>query len=180
MITQLDIYIDEVLNPKLLIIKDTSWYNPDIVPSNGVIDVKNPIDNKIYSIPVGKDFLFTVNSNTLNITNVSDFKQLKELPDGIWTVKYSICPNQELFVEYSFLRNTKQTIKWMNLYCKLDLEKCNKKNYQEELKSLRDIKDLIDAAKYKADCGKYEQSLELYDRANQLLDSFSGKCKCLK
>ena len=37
MISQLDIYIESILNPKILIVKDASWYNPDINPTNGKI-----------------------------------------------------------------------------------------------------------------------------------------------
>lgn len=178
MITQLDFYIEELLNSKLLIVQDCSWYNPEILVTNGKLDIKFPGSDLFFTVSVGKDFKYVINSNTLNITNVLDFKSLKDLPDGIWTIKYSICPNEELFVEYTFLRNTKQLIKWQNLYCNLKLEKCNKKDYEKELQNIRKIKDLIDAAKYLADCGKYEKAMELYNEANYLLDKQENNCNC--
>lgn len=178
MISQLDIYIESILNPKILIVKDASWYNPDINPTNGKLDLQYPGSNQYFSIPVGKNFTFIINSNTLNITNVTNSSNLAELPDGIWTIRYSICPNDELFVEYTFLRNVKQLIKWHNLYCSLQIDKCAKRKYLEELQKLREIKDIIDAAKYMADCGKYEKSIELYNYADSLLDKFSSNCNC--
>lgn len=178
MISQLDIKVEELLNSKILIVKDASWYNPEIAVTNARIDLQYPGSTDYFSIPVGKNFNYVINSNTLNITNVTHSDNLSELPDGIWTIKYSICPNDELFVEYTFLRNTKQLIKWHNLYCSIQIDRCVKKKYFEELKKIREIKDIIDAAKYLADCGKYEKSIELYDYADLLMDEFSSNCNC--
>ena len=60
----------------------------------------------------------------------------------------------------------------------MQIDRCAKKKYLEELKKLREIKDIIDAAKYLADCGKYEKSIELYDYADTLLSEFSSNCNC--
>jgi len=178
MISQLDIYLEDILNPKILVVKDASFYNKDITPTNGKLDLQYPGSEQYFSIPVGKNFSFVINSNTLNITNTKKSDNLSELPDGIWTIKYSICPNDKLFVEYTFLRNIKQLIKWNNLYCSLQIDKCAKKKYLEELQKLREIRDIIDAAKYMADCGKYEKSLELYNYADSLINEFSSNCNC--
>ena len=128
MISQLDIKVEELLNSKILIVKDASWYNPEIAVTNARIDLQYPGSTDYFSIPVGKNFNYVINSNTLNITNVTHSDNLSELPDGIWTIKYSICPNDELFVEYTFLRNTKQLIKWHNLYCSIQIDRCAKKS----------------------------------------------------
>jgi len=179
MISQLDIYIEKILNPKLLIVKDASWYNPDIAVTNAKLDLQYPNSLDYVNIPVGKNFTYVINSNTIGLTNVTRTDALSELPDGLWTIKYSICPNDELFVEYTFLRNVKQLIKFHNLYCQIEIEKCNKKNYLEDLKTIRSIKDIIDAAQYMADdCGKYEKAIELYDYADGLLSEFTKDCKC--
>lgn len=178
MITQLDIYIEDTLNPKSLIIKDCSWYNPDINPTNGVIDIKYPTSNKYISIPTGINFTKIINSNTLQITNVNKFENLSDLLDGIWYAKYSICPNNELFVEYTFLRNTKQLIKFYNLYCSLQSEKCSRKNFKEDLKKINEIKDMIDASKYLAECGKYKKSIDLYNEIDELLNDVEENCNC--
>jgi len=176
--TELDIYIEDVLNPKIQIIKDSSYYNPDLAVTNAKLDLQYPNSDKYVSIPVGKNFSYILNSNTIGLTDVKYSENLSDLPDGIYTIKYSICPNKELYVEYSFLRNTKQVIKFNNLYCSVSVDKCSRKNYSEDLLKLRNIKDLIDASKYLADCGKYERSIELYDYVNELLSEFSSDCNC--
>lgn len=178
MISQLDIYVDKVLNPKILVVKDASWYNPDVPVTNAVLDLQYPGSTQYVHIPVGRGFSYIINSNTLGITNTTQSSNLTELPDGLYTIRYSICPNDELFVEYTFLRNVKQLIQYNNLYCALEIERCNKKHYTEELAKLRSIKDLIDAAEYQADCGKYDQSINLYNYAQGQLDEFTKGCNC--
>jgi len=181
MISQLDIYIEKILNPKLLIVKDASWYNPDIAVTNAKLDLQYPNSLDYVNIPVGKNFTYVINSNTIGLTNVTRTDALSELPDGLWTIKYSICPNDELYVEYTFLRNIKQLIKYHNLFCQIEIDKCNKKHYLEDLKTIRSIKDIIDAAQYLADdCGKYEKAIELYNYADSLLNEFTKDCKCGK
>lgn len=181
MISQLDIYIEKILNPKLLIVKDASWYNPDVAVTNAKLDLQYPNSTSYVNIPVGKNFTYMINSNTIGLTNVSRSDALAELPDGIWTIKYSICPNEELFVEYTFLRNVKQLIRYHNLFCQIEIERCNRKQYSEDLETIRGIKDIIDAAEYLAnDCGKYEKAIELYDYADGLLNEFTKDCKCGK
>lgn len=181
MISQLDIYIEKILNPKLLIVKDASYYNSDVAVTNAKLDLQYPNSNEYVNIPVGKNFSYIINSNTIGLTNVTNSEALSDLPDGLWTIKYSICPNDELYVEYTFLRNVKQLIKYHNLFCQIEVDRCNKKQYLEDLKKIREIKDLIDAAQYLAnDCGKYEKSIELYDYADSLLNEFTNDCKCGK
>ena len=181
MISQLDIYIEKILNPKLLIVKDASYYNPDVAVTNAKLDLQYPNSNEYVNIPVGKNFSYIINSNTIGLTNVNNSDVLSDLPDGLWTIKYSICPNDELYVEYTFLRNIKQLIKYHNLFCQIEIDKCNKKQYLEDLKKIREIKDLIDAAQYLADdCGKYEKSIELYNEAEEMLNEFTNDCKCGK
>jgi len=181
MISQLDIYIEKILNTKILVVKDCSFYNPEIVVTKAKLDLQYPNSSNYVNIPVGKNFSYIINSNTIGLTNVTNSDALSDLPDGIWTIKYSICPNDELYVEYTFLRNIKQLIKYHNLFCQIEIDKCNKKQYLEDLKKIREIKDLIDAAQYLADdCGKYEKSIELYNEAEEMLNEFTNDCKCGK
>lgn len=179
MVSQIDINIEEVLNPKVLIVNDVSFYNPDVEVSNSFMEIRFPGSVKYVHIPVAKEFRYIINSNTLGITNVTHSELLAELPDGLYVINYSICPNAELFVEYKFLRNTQQLVKWHNAYCSLELEKCNRKQYAEELEKLREIKEYILAAKMLAECNRYTDAINLYNATEEMLNAFEGKCKCL-
>ena len=179
MISQIDINIEDVPNPKVLIVDDVSFYNPEIDVTNSYLEVQYPGSKKYVHIPVAPGFRYTINSNILGITSVVKSELLAPLPDGLWTINYSICPNSELFVEYKFLRNVKQLNKISDAYCALELEKCARKEYKEELEKLREIEDYAKAAKYLADsCNRYNDSIKLYNFADELLNKFSGNCNC--
>lgn len=179
MISQLDIYVDtQLLNPKILVVKDASFYNPDIEVSGGFIEIQYPGSNNYVSFDVLSGFTEILNSNTLGITNVNSASNLADLPDGIYTIKYAICPYDELFVELTFLRNTLQLIDYVNAYCKLDLNKCSVKDYDKALSELQQIYALIKAAEYSAYCCKYEQAITLYNKADSLLEKLGGDCNC--
>ena len=90
MISQLDIYIEKILNPKILVVKDCSFYNPEIVVTKAKLDLQYPNSSNYVNIPVGKNFSYIINSNTIGLTNVTNSDALSDLPDGIWTINYSI------------------------------------------------------------------------------------------
>ena len=175
MISQLDIYIDkQFLNPKLLVIKDGSYYNPDIEVTNAYLEILPPGFHENILLEVEPNFLEIIDSNILELTTPCKDKSLSELSDGLWTIRYSICPNDKLYVEYTFLRNVKQLIEFRKLYC--ELESCPSNELEEKLKKLKIIESYIKGAEYKAECGQYNQSLELYDYANTLIKG--GNCDC--
>ena len=72
--------------------------------------------------------IFTLINSQFNWINKQTIQMLlADLPtDGLWTIKYSICPNAELYVEYTFLRNVKQLIKYHSLFCQIEIDRCNK------------------------------------------------------
>jgi hypothetical protein len=174
--TQLDIYVDEeLLNPNILILKDISYYNPEIEVSGGLLDILIPGSDSYLTYEVPSGFFEIINSNTLEITNDCS-SNLAELPDGIWTIKYSV--EGGYFVEYSFLRNTQQKIKYANSFCSLDINKCSHREYKAKFDDLKEINNLINAAKYLAYCCKYDRATKLYNIANELLDNLFDNCNC--
>lgn len=180
MISQLDIYVDkDLLNPKILTVRDTSYYEEDYEVTGGLLEISYPGSNVIVEIDdVLSGFFQIINSNTLGITNAQTSSNLADLPDGIWTLRYSIDPNDELFVEYTFLRNTLQMVDYVNAYCKLDIRLCEEKHYKEKLEKLKDIYNLIKAAEYYVDCCRNSDAIKVYNKASQLLEEFHDDCHC--
>jgi hypothetical protein len=175
--TQLDIYVDEeLLNPKILILRDISYYGiEDEEVSGGTLDIQYPGTNSFMSYDIPSGFFEIVNSNVLEITNECS-RNLAELPDGIWTIKYSIEGGK--FVEYSFLRNVQQRIKYANTFCSLNTNKCSYREYKDKFDDLKEINNFITAAKYLAYCCKYDKAIQLYEVANELLENFYDDCNC--
>lgn len=101
------------------------------------------------------------------------------LPDGLYKIRYSVSPNDKVFVEYHHLR----TANIMNMYyyeiCKVQLEPCEPGPEQhQKLHDLRYIKMYIDAAKAKTEyCHAPKQGVDMLAYAEKLLRSYmTGAC----
>src|SRR5688572_19115909 len=103
MVSRLNFDIIDTHDFKTLGVLDTSWYNPDIKIETPTIEILPPG----YTFAASPFFMIgalnVYNSNGLGITKASCEEELVQLPDGIWKVKYSICPNDKLFIEKFFL-----------------------------------------------------------------------------
>jgi hypothetical protein len=105
----------------------------------------------------------------------SDFNAL---PDGIYPIKYSVSPHDEVYVEYNHLRTTKAMIKLRKAYCDLDLI-CEPDTKKAKLEKLRLIQDYLTAAKaHVEDCREATKGYNLYCEAMKLLEKYNCKnCK---
>lgn len=101
------------------------------------------------------------------------------LPDGVYIIKYSVSPNDQVFVEYNHLRMTKALNCYFEALCELDLGNCepDSETYKK-LMELNKIKGYLDAAKAKVEiCHNPGQGMEIYNYAVKLLSKF-GCSKC--
>src|SRR5688572_32383763 len=104
MISRLNFDIIDTHDFKTIGIVDTSWYNPNLAIEDVTIEILPPgyvVAASPFFMPNGLNIF---NSNGVGITKASCEEELVNLPDGIWKVKYSICPNDKLFVERFFLK----------------------------------------------------------------------------
>lgn len=158
---------------KVLKLIDASSYNPQIPVSNGVLEVTPPGFNCPVDFTVSKDFSITLNSSTLQIAPAITQEDLIDLPDGVYAYKYSIQPNDQLFVEYKALRNCQLLQKYYYEVCTLfsEREKITRKEWDERRRRLVWIKELLDASKWKVEeCGEVEAGIEMYNEAQRQLD----------
>lgn len=165
---------------KTLKLIDASSYNPDIVTSNAILEVTPPGFSRPVVFPVQAGFSITLNSSTLNILPAVTLDQLIDLPDGIYYYKYSIQPNNQIFVEYSVLRMCQLSQKFYHAVCQLfsEREKITRREFEEKRRNLTWIKELMDAAKYQVEeCGHENSAIEMYNEANRLLDR-KNNCYC--
>ena len=100
------------------------------------------------------------------------------LPDGLYTVKYSINPSLNLSVEKTILRIEQFKCKYYNVFLATDLEcQCSKEKLMEKKKGLQKAKLFIEGAVAGANNGDYLNSFKLYQKATSILDSISD-CNC--
>jgi len=167
-------------NPNTLILKDTSYYNPDSKYENGVIEIITPGNTIPVAFKVRGEFLSIYNSANLRIVPAKRQIDLVSLPDGIYLITYSIKPNNITGVQYSIMRTTSLYGEYMEQVCRLFSNKCEipKKEFADRQRKLSWIKVLIDTSKWMVEeKDKEEEGLSLYNEAKDLLKEIRN-CEC--
>ena len=170
--------IPETANPYVLRIVDVSTYAAGLSVDCGRLDITMPG----FSSPVYLENVVPGSANNLSATELG-LVQLGDtapvaLQDGVYTIKYSVSPNEYVNVEYFHLRNTNQVNKYLEILCKIRLQPCEPDAEMEaNLHKLRLIKLYIDAAKAQVEsCHAIKQGMEMYEYANKLLRNFYDTC----
>ncbi len=122
------------------------------------------------------EFSLNLTACQLKVQSAGCGSTFNSLPDGVYIVKYSVSPNDLVYVEYNHLRITKSLIKIKNLYCELDMGACEPtQQVKNKLEELREIQDFLMAAKAKVEsCRESSKGIELYKYATAKL----AKLKC--
>jgi hypothetical protein len=165
------------MNPCILSINDTSIY-ADIVPVTcETLNVTVPGFSYSNQIDVTAEFTEILTACDLQLQTVNCGETYVNLPDGIYIIKYSVSPNELVYVEYNHLRITQALVRWNKAMCNLDLAACEPTaKVQERLERLRIIRMYLDAAKAKVEfCQEPQKGMTLYNYAIKLLNKFDCK-----
>lgn len=176
---QLSLEIPDTNNVKIFRVADTSIYTEALQVKCGVLHITSPGFTTPVEIEVLPNFNLVLNACTLGIVNTGCDADSPALPDGIFHVRYSVSPNDKVYVEYNFLRVTQTLNIYNNELCKLELAACEPTaEIRARLDELRLIKAYVDAAKVKVeDCNDPSKGMELLLYAKRRLDKYIGGCK---
>lgn len=179
MISKLALQFYEDYNSTTLTIIDRSIYNEDITVGCERLLITLPGFVHPITVPISTGFNEAFTAYDLKLTNRNN-SNLMKLPDGLYIINYSICPNDEVYVEYNYLRQTETYKKYFKKLCSLQLLGCEeKKSTAEIIKKLQTIDMYLQAAKaYVEECGAPVRGLELHAYANKLLDKLNIDCNC--
>lgn len=170
----------DTLNTCILRIVDTSVYNDQIPVSCPLLQVTLPG----FNIPVNFDqsqidpgFSLNLTACDLDLQTTGCGTKYQDLPDGIYILKYSVSPNDLVYVEYNHLRITKALIKIQKIYCDLDLAACDPpESVKAKLDQLRLAESYLKAAKAMVEyCLQPKKGMELYRYSIKLLDKITCK-----
>ena len=156
-------------------ITDSSLYNSALPVTCGILEVTPPGKCASVFFEPLPGFHLILNASLLKIQLATNYQSLGALPDGVYYIKYSINPNDKLFVEYYYLHDQKQYNTYIQAACSLFHSKCDmtKKEYSEKVKELGTIKTLIDSTRYLAmNCNDPEGAKELYAEVSEQLKKF--------
>jgi len=121
-----------------------------------------------------------LNSNSLKYTKVREANQLQDLPDGWYTIKMSICPYDQFWVEKDYYRVCKLQCKWYQALLKLDLNKCDNCYANAYSEKLRQAWFYLQGITANAENNDLQACQDLYKVTNNILDNLLYCTDCGK
>lgn len=173
----LDIFVVPTFNTYLLGVADASTYptTPPVVTSP-TLTVTAPGFDPV-SIPFAVLSLNVLNSENLGITAVG--ADTLPLPDGVYTITYSIAPATTNFVTKKIMRVDQLQEKFDKAFMKLDIMECDGAIKKQQKVTLDSIYYFIQGAIAAANNCAVSEANKLYTQANNMLNSFNNaNCGC--
>lgn len=177
---KLSLEAPDTMNPCILRLVDTSVYDSIIPIDCPILEITapgfvHPVQFTTPDITPGFIKNFTACDLELQTTNCGT--EFNDIPDGIYVIKYSVSPNDVVYVEYNHLRITKALTCYQSIMCDIDVAACDPTTeIKKKLDSLALIKSYLYAAKAKVEtCHEPQKGMELYSYAMKLLGKFECK-----
>lgn len=171
----------DVMNDCVLRIVDTSVYSTIVPVDCPILEITLP--GFKYSIQFGETttpaiapgFMLNLTACDLELQFDNCGSEFSAFQDGIYVIKYSVAPNDEVYVEYNHLRITQALLKYEKILCDIDVAACEPtKEIAKKLEELRKIKMYLEAAKAKVEtCHEPKKGMQLYTYAMKLLGKFT-------
>ena len=173
----LSLEVPTVLNTCIISVLDTSIYSELIPVTCPTLNVTVPgfkFSTQLTIIP-GENKILTACDLQLQTQNCATV--LSDLPDGIYVFKYSVSPNDLVFVEYNHLRISKALNTYNSILCNLDLAACEPSaTIKQKLEKLKMARMYLDAAKAKVEfCHEPGNGMSLYNYAIKLMKKIECK-----
>lgn len=171
------------MNKCILRVVDTSVYNP----LSPVVCPRLLITLPGFNVPVSFNdtqiapgFMLNLTACDLELQTKGCGTTFNDLPDGIYIIKYSVSPNDLVYVEYNHLRITNALWVIQCILCFLDLGTCDPPTaVRDKLNQLNLIRIYLDAAVAQVEfCHHPAKGMELYRYAVRLLNKLACNTNC--
>ena len=173
----LDILVIPTYNSQTLGVADASTYptDPPVVTAPSIEIVVPSFGSIVLPFNVNDFNIFT--SASLGITQVGD--PLLPLPDGVYTLTYSVAPAYENFVTKTIIRVDQLQEKFDNAFMKLDMMECDRAIKTQAKVDLNSIYFFIQGAIAAANNCAVDTANKLYAQADKMLNNFiKNGCNC--
>jgi hypothetical protein len=178
----LGLYIPESNDCTTQKVIDASTYIESFPVENGLLEVTPPGYDCPVIISVIKNFNTVLTVSNLGISQGNSNSIGITLPDGIYHYKYSVDPNDDIYVEYDVMRTCKLSAKYREAIRQLFKKRVSlgKTIFSENLKQLSYIDQLIRTSQYMVQDGVGDKraAVELYNEANSLLGDYNNCTTC--
>lgn len=178
---QLALDIPDTLNESVFRVIDASIYSPDVPTECPKLEITLP-GFTLPAVITDIEPLFSVNLDAcqLGIQIHNCGIQFNTLPDGVYIVRYSLSPNDKLYVEYNHLRITCALNKINKILCCLDLKDCEPvEPTKSQIRELQDLWMMLKGAKSNVEyCHHPKKGMAMYKYIMGRLDKLSCACGC--
>ncbi len=178
----LDFEILDSDNVKLLTFIDGSEYIEEH-PEKPVLEILLPGFNQSFLVNITANKVNILNANSIGITKTfsTSYTCLADLPDGVWTLTYRICPYDKVFTKKHILRTAQLKTKLKEVYKALENTDCSLKEDRKIKNKLVDIFIFLETGKaYAEECNSAKASnyYQIADKfTNDLLKELTNKCR---
>lgn len=170
----LDIIVMPTYSPYTLAVGDYSQYPVGYAPSSPTIEITAPGYNKQAVSFVPKN-LNLFNSTNMGITCEGQPESL--LPDGLYTLKYTVAPAFTYFVTKTILRVDNIMERFDTAFMKLDITECDQAIKREQKIQLDTINYFIQCAIAAGNKCANKKAIQLYNQASKMLEKFNNQCQ---
>lgn len=173
---KLALEIPDTLNTKILRIEDYSDYSENVPIECQKLEVTCPgFFEPVVITDLEPGFIVNLTACKLGLQLYDcDINQLS-IPDGVYSVRYSLSPSSQVNVEYKYLKASSLLQKYREILCSIPLDGTQPdEDTEAQLKLLNEIKTYIEAAKIKVEtCHDVNKGMNLYNYAKTLLGKFN-------
>ena len=176
----LSLEVPTVMNPCILKIFDTSVYFTLIPVTCPTLNITVPGFGYSVQLDTTANFVDTITACDLQLQTTDCGTINVDIPDGVYIIKYSVSPNETVFVEYNHMRITQALNKYYNVLCDVDAAACDPPfKIKQRLEELRLIFMYLQASKGKVEfCHEPQKGMSLYNYAMKLLNKMTcTNCK---
>jgi hypothetical protein len=175
------LYLDfpENVNPGILRIEDSSIYDSSIPVNCPTLEITPPgYTSPTVLTQMPQQFRFFLNACNLGIVTTGCDSFAPTVPDGIYNIRYSVSPNDKVYVEYKLLRIVGIMSKWYKVLCWINNTPCNPQN--DQLILLRELQlihnQILTAKHLTEDLHDFEASMEMLQFAQKKLSELARGC----
>lgn len=166
------------LDSKTMLFLDTSDYKEE--PERPLLEVTLPGHTRYTLVNIIHNKVNVLNSNLTGYSKLLNVSHLVDLPDGVWTLKYKICPYDKIYVQKYHLRTNHLDCKMRQIHQFIQHSDCVIADDEKIKKEVVDLMLLIETGKAEAEEGNAKRAGDLYQkalkRATRLLEKLNGKC----
>jgi len=178
---RLSLEVPHIVNTCILPVYDTSIYSPEVPTTCPILAITPPgfwqatqLGNR------APQFIANLSACDLGIqlSNCDNYNNV--LVDGLYIIRWSLSPNDIVFVEYNHLRIATVLTTYMKILCHLNLAACEPdKETQQKIVRLQFIRTLFDAAIAKVEVAHQpEAGMQIYNYARTQLNKLGRYYNC--